>query len=245
MPPIGLSRHEAATLAATENRRFAGLIRSLGPGEWSKQTECPAWDVRAMAGHVLGMMEFASSTREFMHVLRAGKRAARGRPVIDGMTEVQVAERAHLTEAQLAERLATMAPVAARSRLRRAAAVGWLPTRQEFDGGMETWSLGYLFKVILTRDTWMHRVDICRAIGRDIELTPEHDGRLIADVVAEWAWRHGRPYRLTLTGPAGGTFSRGDDGEDGEEIVEDAVEFCRILSGRGTGTGPLRNPVPF
>lgn len=30
-----------------------------------------------------------------------------------------------------------------------------------------------------------------------------------ADVVAAWAERHGRPYRLTLTGPAGGTWSTG------------------------------------
>jgi len=36
-------------------------------------------------------------------------------------------------------------------------------------------------------------------------LTPDHDARIVADVVAEWAGRHGRPFTLHLTGPAGGS----------------------------------------
>ena len=47
---------------------------------------------------------------------------------------------------------------------------------------------------------------------------------------------------LTLTGPAGGTWS---SGTDGERIDLDAVEFCRILSGRAPGTGLLVHQVPF
>jgi hypothetical protein len=31
----------------------------------------------------------------------------------------------------------------------------------------------------------------------------------------------------------------------GEGVTCDAVEFCRILSGRATGTGLLAQPVPF
>ena len=88
----------------------------------------------------------------------------------------------------------------------------------------------------------MHRVDIARATGHTLELTPGHDGRLIADVVAEWARRHGRPFTLTLEGPAGGVFT---SGVGGEAIAFDAVEFCRILSGRGAGTGLLTQEVPF
>ena len=33
-----------------------------------------------------------------------------------------------------------------------------------------------------------------------MELTAGHDGRLVADVVTEWARRHGQPFTLTLTG---------------------------------------------
>ena len=102
--------------------------------------------------------------------------------------------------------------------------------------------MGYLLDVILTRDTWMHRVDIARATGRALVLTPDHDGRLVADVVAEWARRHGRPFTLSLEGPAGGVYT---SGAGGEAIALDPVEFCRILSGRGQGTGLLTQQVPF
>lgn len=37
-------------------------------------------------------------------------------------------------------------------------------------------------------------------------------------------------------------YTRGDAGE---ELALDAVEFCRILSGRAQGTGLLTQPVPF
>ena len=73
-------------------------------------------------------------------------------------------------------------------------------------------------------------------------LTAEHDGRIVADVVAEWARRHGQPFTLELTGTAGGTF---DVGTGGESIALDAVEFCRLLAGRGEATGLLTTIVPF
>ena len=41
-------------------------------------------------------------------------------------------------------------------------------------------------------------------------LTADHDGVLVADVVTEWAARHGQPCRLRLTGAAGGEWSFGE-----------------------------------
>jgi uncharacterized protein (TIGR03083 family) len=117
-----------------------------------------------------------------------------------------------------------------------------LPEAQVVGDEKEKWTFGFVFDTILTRDTWMHRTDISRAVGREPELTPEHDGVLVADVVAEWAERHGRSYRLRLTGPAGGEWVAG---EDGEELELDAVDFCRLLSGRGKGAGLLAEQVPF
>jgi uncharacterized protein (TIGR03083 family) len=240
VPPLG--RREAAVVAAAENERFVDIVRSLHAEDWAKPTDCPAWDVRAMAAHVLGMMEFTSSIPQFAHQLRAGKKAAGDRPHIDGMTEVQVRERAHLGPTQLTERLVAMAPRAASARRQLPGPLRRIPMRVEVATVMETWRLGYLFDVILTRDTWMHRVDMSRATGRDLVLTPEHDGRLVADVVAEWARRHGQPFVLRLEGPAGGTFTKGGGGE---QITLDAVEFCRTVSGRGTGAGLLTQQVPF
>jgi uncharacterized protein (TIGR03083 family) len=241
-----LGRDEAAGLAATENGRFVDLVRSLGPDDWSRPTDCPAWDVRALASHVLGSMEFNTSIREFVHQLRAGKKAAGDRPDIDGMTEVQVRERAALGPDELVERLTVMAPRAARGRRRLPRPLRRLPMKVEVAKATETWRLGYLFDVILTRDTWMHRVDVARATQHDLVLTPEHDGRLVADVVAEWARRHGRPFTLALEGPAGGTFTQAGTQDDrGEQLTLDAVEFCRIVSGRAPGAGLLTQEVPF
>ena len=104
------------------------------------------------------------------------------------------------------------------------------------NGLPEVWSVGYLTDVILTRDPWMHRLDLARATSRAPELTADHDGVIVADVVAEWARRHGQPYRLELTGPAGGSWT---SGTGGEEITIDAVDFCRIVSGRRSNSGDI------
>lgn len=237
-----LSRREAAVLSADENQRFVELVRPLSEDDWSKQTDCPAWDVRAMASHVLGSMEANVSIPQFVHQLRAGKKAAGDRPDIDGMTEVQVRERAHLRPEELVDLLGSKAPRAARARSRMPGPVRRIPIKVEVAKVMETWRLGYLVDAIMTRDTWMHRVDIARATGRELVLTADHDGRLVADIVGEWARRHGQPFRLHLEGPAGGTFTKEGGGED---ITLDAVEFCRILSGRAAGAGLLTQEVPF
>ena len=237
-----IARPEAAGIAATENQRVLEVLRTLDPGDWSKPTDCELWDVRAMAGHVLGMMEAFASLPQWMHQMRAGRKAAGDGPFIDGMTAVQVREHAHLSTKELVDRVAAVGPRAARARGRVPALFRRMPMKEEVGGKAETWRLGYLLDVILTRDPWMHRVDITRATGRELVLTPDHDGRIVADVVADWARRHGRPFTLELGGPAGGTFQHGDGGE---RLTLDAVEFCRTISGRAAGTGLLSTEVPF
>jgi hypothetical protein len=93
-----------------------------------------------------------------------------------------------------------------------------------------------------TRDVWMHRADLARATGRPMELTPEHDGRLVADIVREWAELYGLAFSLDLEGPAGGAFSAGTGGE---ALRIDAVDFVRVLSGRGEVTGLLAHSFPL
>jgi hypothetical protein len=89
----------------------------------------------------------------------------------------------------------------------------------------------------------MHRVDITQVTGHEMVLTRTHDGRLVADVVAEWARRHRQPFTLTLTGPIGATYVAGDG--SGEPLTLDTVEFCRTISGRASGSGLLATEVPF
>lgn len=242
IPPV--SRTEARTLAATEYERMVDQLRSLDGDDWTRPTDCPLWDVRAMAGHSVGMMSDFTSLRSVMGRMRASTKRAKqeGGPLVDSMTALQVEDHAELSVEELIAKAEANGPKAARWRTSGKALMRRMPMKEEVDGVPETWKMGYLFDTILTRDPWMHRVDIARATGRELVLTPEHDGRLIADVVAEWARRHGQPFTLVLTGPVGGTYV---SGSGGEHITIDGVELCRILSGRAEGTGLLAHSVPF
>jgi uncharacterized protein (TIGR03083 family) len=232
----------AMRLAATEYGRFADLLRGLRPADWQAPTECTGWDVQAMAAHLLGMADMAASLRESRRQTRAAH--ARGGVFIDALTALQVEEHRGLAPDELVRRYEAAGAKAAKARRR----VPWfirrrrVPEPQTIGGVLEIWTVGYLMDVILTRDPWMHRIDIARATGAPLVHTAEHDGVLVDDVVREWAGRHGRPCTLRLTGPAGGTWSFG---EGGEALEYDAVDFCRALSGRGELAPPFGTEVPF
>jgi uncharacterized protein (TIGR03083 family) len=240
-----ITRSDAEQLAAAEYRRVADQLRSLTGEDWTRPTDCELWDVRAMAGHSVGMMADFTSFRSLVRRMSAASRAAKkaGGPAIDSMTALQVADTAHLSNKELIERVEQLGPKAARWRAKAPALFRRMPMKETVGDEVETWRMGYLLDTILTRDPWMHRIDIARATGRDMVLTADHDGRIIADVVAEWARRHGQPCTLVLTGPIGREFVVGDG--SGEHIIIDAIEFCRILSGRASGDGLLTQEVPF
>ena len=239
--PIG--RPESVALARTETSRMVALLRDLRPSDWSRPTDCTDWDVRDVAGHVLGMTETFTSLPLMARTMIGASRAQRpGTPFIDTMTARQVRANAGLTTGELISRMGAAGPVQARWRGSRRLLRAVPMPNELHDGTTETWRFAFLLDVVLTRDTWMHRVDVATATGRPLELTAAHDGRLVADVVAEWVRRHGQPVRLHLTGPAGGEFTHGDGGE---ELTLDAVEFCRTVAGRLPGEGLLAQEVPF
>ena len=237
--PVG--HGEAMRLARTEYERLATLLRSLDEADWSRPTCCAPWTVRDMATHLLGYMRACSSPRELLRQMRAASR--RGGVFIDAMSAQQVDEMADLRVGQICAEVGSLAgpAVAGRARVpalaRRAVRV---PAELPVSGAREKWPLGFVVDTIGTRDGWLHRTDICRAVGRDPDLTAEHDGRIVADVVSEWSRRLGRPFELRLEGQAGGLFANGD----GIELRYDAVHFCRLLSGRD-GAPPLGTEVPF
>jgi uncharacterized protein (TIGR03083 family) len=194
-----------------------------------------------MASHILAEAESHASLREMAHQMRAYRKAKSG-PMIDAMTALQVRDRAELSPEDVIARFERAAPRSVRARRRMPGLARRMRMKVDPPFAAERWRLGYLMDVIYTRDCWMHRVDVSRAVARDVVVTPDHDGRIIADVVSEWSRRHGQPFTLTLIGPAGGTYVAGSGGE---HIELDAVEFCRILSGRAQGTGLLSTEVPF
>jgi uncharacterized protein (TIGR03083 family) len=243
MKPDRVHRSEAHRLANEEFRRFAGLTASLTAADWAKPTDCTAWDVRKTALHVLGSADAQASVREFAHQLHKGvplNKQIDSHHWVDGMNELQIRERERLSNSELVGELTTVGPKAVKGRWGTPPPMRYLPI--PFGPPVGWAPLKYLLDVGFTRDVWCHRIDICTATGRPMRLTPEHDGRLVADIVAEWASIHGQPFDLILEGPAGGTFAQGSDGE---RVEIEAIEFIRILSGRLPGIGVLANPLPL
>ncbi len=245
VPPI--DRGEAMALAQTAYARFADVVEGLADDDWERSTDCDGWTVRDLVGHMVGAMRSAASIREQVGQQREIRQRLRreGGSMVDHMTQVQVDRAAGLDRSELVAECRTLVSRATTGRRRTPAPMRRLVSIPVQMGETidEKWRLGYLVDIILTRDAWLHRIDLCRAVGVDPELTAGHDGRIVADVAAEWTRRHGRPARLVLTGPAGGTFISGD--QDAPTIELDAVEFCRIVSGRAEGAGLLTTEVPF
>jgi uncharacterized protein (TIGR03083 family) len=243
MIPDRINRAEARGLAEEEFRRFAGLVSSLTDDEWSRPTDCTAWDVRKMALHVLGSADAQASVREFLHQLRRGRplnKEIDSHHLVDGLNELQIRERAHLSNDEIVAQLSAAGPKAVKGRFGTPLPMRYLPVPFGPPIGWEP--LKYLLEVGFTRDVWAHRIDICVATGREMHLTAAHDGRLVADIVAEWALLHGEPFELILDGPAGGKYSRGIDGE---RVDIEATEFLRVLAGRRAGSGVLRHALPL
>ena len=237
--PRDIGTAEASGLLLEEYARFLALLDRLGDADWTLPTDCTRWDVRTVTSHVVSWAETMTVPQLLRASLRGRLLAMRQRePGLDGMNALLVRERSGVSGPQLGERLRRVVPrsVAARASLSkplRAFPVGLSEARV---------SLGFVNDHIYTRDTWIHRVDISRATGHDMRLTPEHDGRIVADIAADWARRHDGAFELVLDGPAGGTYARGTGGEHHRL---DAVEFCRVVSGRAAGQGLLATRVPF
>ena len=243
-----LGHGEAMALQAAELAVTTELLRSLTDEDWVVNVpDCPEWDIRRMYLHVLGACEGAAFGQMVHQMFAAMRRQRReGGPLEANLSAVQVAERDSLAPAELLERLRRVAPRAVRQR-RRLPGLLRKGVSMKVDGPVvERWKLGYLIDTIYLRDLWMHRLDACAALGRTPELTAEHDGRIVADVVAEWSRRHGQLFTLDLSGAAGGRFVAG---EGGEHLGLDAIAYCQVLSGRTVPGLPasrlLSTVVPF
>jgi uncharacterized protein (TIGR03083 family) len=237
-----LARPEALVVAGQEYERYLDLLRSLSDRDWRRETECAPWTVQDMAAHVLGQTEAAASIREAAHQQRASAREGGFR--LDGVNAIQIRERAGLAPGEIIERLSAAAVASIRARRRLPGLARRIRISVEAREGMrERWPFAYLMDVIYTRDTWMHRMDTARAVDIVAVVTPEHDGRIVGDVVADWARRHGKSFELVLAGPAGGRYR---SGTSDQPLDFEAVEFCRLLSGRdGGGDGLLATFTPF
>nr|WP_246221525.1 maleylpyruvate isomerase family mycothiol-dependent enzyme [Phytoactinopolyspora mesophila] len=242
-------RNDARALAEHAYTAILALLDELEPADWNARTECPAWTVADMVGHMIGAAKGHASMRQSIReqVWAARHKKDFGGSSLDAMNARQVAAHADLTPPERIAQLREIAPAAVRGRMRTPALMRRMriamPAAGSVVAGMpDQIVLGHLMDVILTRDVWLHRIDIARATGRELDWDPEADGRIVADVVAEWGARHGQPFSLELTGPIGGHYRHGGGGE---QLTMDAVEFCRVLSGRAQGDGLLVTKVFF
>src|ERR1700726_746827 len=110
-----IKRPDARVIAEEEFRRFADLIASLSPDEWAMPTDCTAWDVRQVALHVLGSGDAQASFATFVHQLRRGvplNKEIDSHHWVDGMNELQIRERSHLSNDEIVAQLSTVGPKA-------------------------------------------------------------------------------------------------------------------------------------
>jgi uncharacterized protein (TIGR03083 family) len=222
---------EAHRLMTEAFARFMTLIESLHPDNWSKPTPCTAWDVHDMVAHQAGGYLSGVSYRE---MLRQYTRIPRpGQLPEDAINALQVGERKHMSPADLIAELKRVGPQAIHNWAYGFRAIKWITVPHPI---AELLSIRYLMWVIHSRDTWMHRLDICRATDRPFEQTREHDGRIVELVVLDAAKKlnkrlNGRAIMLNLTGIAGGRWQIGE-GAPTAQMEMEALDFNIFISGR-------------
>lgn len=233
-----LDHAEAIAMARTELERFLALADSLGKEDWTRPTRCTRWDVRQTVAHVAGSAASYAKLSEFRRQ-SSGKLQRpyreRGFNKLDAQNQIQVDDRAAVTPEHLLAELRDVGPrsLAFRARLPAPIRALHLPLGLAFPLGRTWVSLGYMTDTILTRDMWMHRLDISLATQRAMAMTAGHDGRITALVVRDVQQSLGptlrRAVRCDLDGPAGGSYLVGQ-GEPGASVRMDACDFHLLAS---------------
>src|SRR5260370_23855009 len=159
-----IRRREARVLAEEEFRRFAELVASLSAADWTLPTDCDAWDVRKLALHVLASADAQASFPQFLHQLRRGvplNKEIDSHHWVDGMNELQIRERSHLSSDEVVAQLAAVGPPAVKGRWGTPAPMRYLPL--PFGPPIGWAALRCLLDVGLIRDLCAHRLDGCVA----------------------------------------------------------------------------------
>jgi uncharacterized protein (TIGR03083 family) len=226
----GLSGDELFHLGAFQNEQMLRLLRTLDVGEWDAPTDCERWAVKDIVAHLIGWAECFASFKELRHQFGASirRRKELGNPV-NAQNEQQVEDRRHLAPGRLIELFEASMARFLTFRMKVGKYAHYVPY---YDPSIIKFSnLGYISRVIFTRDVFMHRVDISRATGRPMVLEAE-DASLLADVVRDWARR--RDVDATVDLGAVGTFLSGDPRR--ATISGDGAEFARVMTGRAEPT---------
>ena len=225
LPPP--DRREAARLATAQHNAMLALLRELADRDWDRPTDCARWTVRDIVAHLVGaLVESARLRTAIRHAVISRRRHPDLSP-LDALNEVQVDDRRGWPADRLIADFERFAPLAVAARCRMPGVVRrrGLPVSMAPAGT----TVGHLLDVIYPRDVWMHRVDVARAASRPFPVD-ETDAAVVSQVIRDLdvAWR-GPAVHLELAGV--GAWRLGT-GEPTATVRADAVEFCRMLSGR-------------
>ena len=225
-----MDRDRAAEIGTAEGAAALALLHRLEPDDWTRPTDCTAWDVRTLISHLVAQCEDSIRLATLLRRELAGRRRFPDLSGVDAHMAVQVAEHGDDAGPDLVRRFAVEWPRAVRARQRRPAVL----RRLQIDlgiPGVPRAPLRYLLDVIYNRDLWMHRIDLARATGHPF-VVGEHDREIVAQVIRELAtqWT-GPPVALELTGPAGGSWTLAS-GEPAAVIRANAVDYMRAVAGR-------------
>jgi len=222
---------EAHRLMTEAFARLMSLLASLHADDWSKPTACTEWDVHDMVAHQAGGYLSGVSLREMMRqYMRIPKN---GQLPEDAINAFQVGERKQMSPQNLINELSQVGKPAIDNWAYGFNSIKWIAIPHPVGGFM---SVRHLMWVTHSRDTWMHRLDICRATNRPFEQTREHDGRIVELVMLDVANKLKRRLNrqaitISLTGIAGGTWQIGS-GDPVAELEMDALDFNIFVSGR-------------
>lgn len=224
---------EAHTLLRTELERLLALAERLDTVDWTKPTACALWTVRDMLAHQAGGYASGTGYGELIH--QYGSIPRPGQLPEDAINARQLAERAGKSPAELIDELRRVGPIAIDKWAHQFRALKLLGVPHPVAGQL---SMRHLMWVIHSRDTWMHRLDICRATGRNFVQTLGHDDRIAALVMLDVAKAlarklGGRAIEVELSGLAGGVWKIGT-GQIEATLRMDALDFNIHASGRYT-----------
>ena len=221
---------EAIALAAAQNEAFLAELKRLEPGDWDRVTDCDPWTVHDITVHLLAWANAVTSPREFFRQTKETLKVRKEWPnIVDAQNAVQVEEGRDLTPEVIISRLERALPRFLKVRDRLSIALKPIPT---YNGLLGFISLGFIGETIFTRDTFMHRIDIAEATGKDMRQGP-NEKRLVGDCVKEWGKASKANARVVLSGPAGGDYLVGDG--KAATIRASATDFARVLAGRPRG----------
>ncbi len=232
-----LTHEETGHLAPAELERVTGVVMNLQDDDWLKPTDCTEWRVREMVSHLAGSCAAFASWGQHIRLMVLNPYMLYMRPLEDAINRRQVEDRANRTPAELIAELRRVGPRAIRVRQGLPA---WLRSiRVPLSPLTGMVPISYLTNDIYLRDEWMHRADLCRATGQTMQLTPEHDGRIVALVLRDVALKHqdmpnAPTIDLHLTGDIQLDYRFGSKSEPDATVTMDIVEFNRMASRRIT-----------